>query len=156
MHTYNFLTGECGMDTMDNLNWIRYRTWTASVFLYTIMYPLYTASHDFCTYRRWLFKKSDISESVSYKLNRYALLHIVWGRDIVVVIATHYGLHGPEMESWWGRDFPHPSRPAPWPTQSPIPGVGNLLVMLCRNKVTQHANPPKPTIFLYTTTIETP
>jgi hypothetical protein len=25
---------------------------------------------------------------------------------------THYGLDGPGIESWWGRDFPHPSRSA--------------------------------------------
>ena len=36
------------------------------------------------------------------------------GRDSSVGIATRYGLDGPEIESWWGgRDFPHPSRPAP-------------------------------------------
>jgi len=34
------------------------------------------------------------------------------GRDSSVVIATRYGLDGPGIESWWGRDFPHPSRPA--------------------------------------------
>ena len=34
------------------------------------------------------------------------------GRDSVVGIATRYGLEGPEIESLWGRDFPHPSRPA--------------------------------------------
>jgi hypothetical protein len=35
------------------------------------------------------------------------------GRDIAVGIATHYGLDGLGMESRWGRDFLHPSRP-PW------------------------------------------
>jgi hypothetical protein len=35
------------------------------------------------------------------------------GRDSSVVIATHYGLDGPGIESWWGRDFPHLSRPSP-------------------------------------------
>jgi len=30
----------------------------------------------------------------------------------VVGIATGYGLDGPGIESWWGRDFPHLSRPA--------------------------------------------
>jgi hypothetical protein len=34
------------------------------------------------------------------------------GRDSVVGIATHYGLDSPGIESRWGRDFPHPSRPA--------------------------------------------
>jgi hypothetical protein len=34
------------------------------------------------------------------------------GRDSSVGIATDYGLDGPGIESRWGRDFPHPSRPA--------------------------------------------
>ena len=35
-------------------------------------------------------------------------------RDMSVGIATRYGLDGPRIESQWGgRDFPHPSRPAP-------------------------------------------
>ena len=34
------------------------------------------------------------------------------GRDSWVCIATRYGLDGPAIESWWTRDFPHPSRPA--------------------------------------------
>ena len=41
-------------------------------------------------------------------------------RDRSVGITTRYGLDGPGIESRWGRDFPHPSRPALWPTQSPI------------------------------------
>jgi len=36
------------------------------------------------------------------------------GRDISVVIVTSYGLDGPRMESGWGWDFQHPSRPASW------------------------------------------
>jgi hypothetical protein len=32
-------------------------------------------------------------------------------------LATRYGLEGPEIESWWWRDFSHPSRPALGPTQ---------------------------------------
>ena len=35
-------------------------------------------------------------------------------------IATCYGLDGPGIESRWGRDSPHPSRPALGPTQSPV------------------------------------
>ena len=34
------------------------------------------------------------------------------GRDSTVGIATRYGLDGPVIECRWGRDFPHPSRPA--------------------------------------------
>jgi hypothetical protein len=30
-----------------------------------------------------------------------------------VGIATRYGLDSPGIESWWGRDFPQPSRPGP-------------------------------------------
>jgi hypothetical protein len=36
---------------------------------------------------------------------------IIGSRDSVVGIATRYGLDGPRIESQWGRDFPHPSRP---------------------------------------------
>jgi hypothetical protein len=38
----------------------------------------------------------------------YALV----GCDSSVSIATRYGLDGPGIESWWGQDFPHSSRPA--------------------------------------------
>jgi hypothetical protein len=33
-------------------------------------------------------------------------------RDSSVGIATRYGLDGPGIESRWGRDFSHPSRPS--------------------------------------------
>jgi hypothetical protein len=39
-----------------------------------------------------------------------------------VGIATGYGLDGPGIESRWGRDFPHLSRPALVPTQPPVNG----------------------------------
>jgi hypothetical protein len=45
-----------------------------------------------------------------------------WGRASVGGIATRYGLDGPGIESRWGRDFPHSSRPALGPTQPPIHG----------------------------------
>ena len=34
-------------------------------------------------------------------------------------MATRYGPNGPGIESRCGRDFPHPSRPAPGPVQPP-------------------------------------
>jgi hypothetical protein len=45
------------------------------------------------------------------------------GLDSSVGIATRYGLDGPGIESRWGRDFPHPSRPVLEPTQPPIQRV---------------------------------
>ena len=48
------------------------------------------------------------------------------GPGNVVGIATGYGMDGPEIESRWGRDFPHLSSPALEPTQPPlqwVPGV---------------------------------
>ena len=43
-------------------------------------------------------------------------LHTPSGRDSSFGIATRYGLDGPGIESRWGRDFPHTSRPALGPT----------------------------------------
>ena len=44
----------------------------------------------------------------------------------VVGIATAYRLDGPGIESRWGRDFPHLSRPALRPTQPPVQWVTGL------------------------------
>ena len=48
------------------------------------------------------------------------------GWDSSVGIVTRYGLGGPGIESWWGRDFPHLSRPALGPTQPPVQWVPGL------------------------------
>jgi len=52
---------------------------------------------------------------------------------VVDGIAIRYGLDCPGIESGWGQDLPHLSRPALWPTQLPIqwvplslPGVKRL------------------------------
>jgi hypothetical protein len=39
-------------------------------------------------------------------------------RDSAVGIVNREGLDGPGIESRWGRDFPHPTRPARGPTHS--------------------------------------
>jgi hypothetical protein len=48
--------------------------------------------------------------------------HLV-GRHSVVGIANLYGMEDPGIESRWGRDFPHPSRPALGPTQPHVQWV---------------------------------
>ena len=45
------------------------------------------------------------------------------GRDSSVSIATRYGLDDPGIESRWGRNIPHPSRPALGRTQPPVQWV---------------------------------
>jgi len=42
----------------------------------------------------------------------------------LTLLAT--GLDGPGIESWWGRDFPHLSRPALRPTQPSVQWIPGL------------------------------
>jgi hypothetical protein len=48
------------------------------------------------------------------------------GKGSVVSIATAYGLDGLGIESLWGRDFLHLSRPALRPTQPPVQCISLL------------------------------
>ena len=55
-----------------------------------------------------------------------AMVSEMCGPGSSVGIATAYGLDGPGIEFWWGRDFPHLSRPALGPTQPPVQWVPGL------------------------------
>ena len=57
----------------------------------------------------------------------YYYYYYYLSRDSAVGIATRYGLDGPGIESRWGRDFPHLSRPVLGPTQPSIQWVPGLL-----------------------------
>jgi hypothetical protein len=58
--------------------------------------------------------------SVFRLTNISPIIHNEQSRDSSVGIATRYGLDGPGIESRWGRDFLHLSRPSLGPTQPPI------------------------------------
>jgi hypothetical protein len=66
--------------------------------------------------------------SISSRARNISLLQILVarGRDSTVGMATRYGLDGPGIESWRGREFPHRSRPALGPTQPHIQWLPGL------------------------------
>ena len=63
---------------------------------------------------------------VVYKFHIFGFSILFRGLGSVVGIATGYGLDGPEIESRWGRDFRHLSKPALGPTQPPVQWVPGL------------------------------
>jgi hypothetical protein len=60
--------------------------------------------------RGYKYIKENARKNISVSL--YTYIFSIWGRYIVVGIEARYRLEGPGTESRWGRDFPHPSRPA--------------------------------------------
>jgi hypothetical protein len=61
-------------------------------------------------------------------INLGIIIILLLSQPIKIVVreaysATGYGLEGPRIESRWGRDFPHLSRPALGPIQSPVQWV---------------------------------
>jgi hypothetical protein len=65
-----------------------------------------------------------INENDNLKLFIIDLYVLLPGSSVGIV--TAYGLVGPGIEFRWGRDFPHLSRPALRPTQSPVQWVQGL------------------------------
>jgi hypothetical protein len=61
-----------------------------------------------------------------------------------VDIATDYELDGPGIESWWGRDISHTSRPALGPNQPPVctVGTGSFPGVKRPGRGADHPSPP--------------
>jgi len=78
-------------------------------------YHLY---NNYCTLPTvWKISSAIADDKESYAFKKFntfkcsIYLSSIFGRDSSVRMATLYGLGGPGVESRWGRDFPHPSRP---------------------------------------------
>ena len=64
--------------------------------------------------------------TVLYTAFPFKYPHRKGGRNSPVGIATRHELDGPVIEFRWGRDFPHPLRPARGSTQPPVQWVPGL------------------------------
>jgi len=75
-------------------------------------------------------------------LNCFTPILTLCGPGSSVGIATGYGLDGPGIETRWGRDFPHLSRPALGPTQPPVQWIPGFLGGT--ERLGRDANPSPP------------
>jgi hypothetical protein len=72
------------------------------------------------------YKTSPVCVVMNKLVNFVKSLKIQYKTYSSVGIATRYGLGGTGIESRWGRDFSHPTRPALVTTQPPIQWVPSL------------------------------
>jgi hypothetical protein len=63
--------------------------------------------------------RNTLPKSGTFLLGHPVYIYILCVSGSSVSIETGYGMDGPGIESPWGRDFPHLSRPALGPTQPP-------------------------------------
>jgi len=73
----------------------------------------------------------------------YRIVHYANGPGSSVGIGTGYGLDGPGIESWWGRDFSHLSRPGLGPIQHLVQWMPVLAP--CKETLRRDADPSPPT-----------
>jgi hypothetical protein len=100
-----------------------------------------------CELRKTGRRESRISPKGSSGIKlHYITLHC--GPDTVVGIATSYGLDGSGIESRWGRDFPHLSRPALGPTQPSVQWIPSFHGVKERQGSDADPSPPSSAVVM--------